>query len=107
MWPWDITTWQPISYPSTTTYFTGSNEYFPENPDLTYSATDNNNNYDNNCDSNFDNSFDNNNFASSYGFGAEQSTPTLLATNTSVPSNIPVLEPISLLFFFFLLVFGC
>ena len=101
MWPWDNATWQPISHPPATTYFTGSNEYFPENPALVYSTTtannsnyDNNNNYDDNSYDNYNNknSYDNNSFASSYVFGAGQSVPTPPATNSSVLSNITVLE---------------
>ena len=104
MWPWDNATWQPISHPPATTYFTGSNEYFPDNPALVYNTTtannsnyDNNNNYDDNSYDNYNNknSYDNNSFASSYVFGAGQSVPTPPATNSSVLSNITVLEATS------------
>ena len=91
MWPWDNATWQPLSHPPTTTYFTGNNEYFSENPALIYSTT-NNDNYDNN----YGNNYDNNNFASLYGFSAGQNIPALPGTDSSVPSNNPVLEPISI-----------
>ena len=104
MWPWDNATWQPISHPPTIPYFTGSNEYFPETPALVYSTTtannydnnyDNNNSYDGNNSYNDNNSYDNNSFASSYVFGVGQSIPTLPATNSSVLSNITVLEATS------------